>query len=262
MRIVLTPENTKLLHGIDLHEEVILEGVLEAKRTVWIATANLKDMHVSIGRGYQPILDRFDLMAAQGVRFRVIHCEIPSRPFRDTFENCGNLVSGGTSNRQVFRKELMMPSTFYFAEGYTGAGFQEYLCLGNPDDTATFAIITYLFPDGTIQEQEVALAANSRATVNVNGFVGADKQVSATVDCDLAIVAVGSGANPLLTGSTEGLALNKWGYIVIDEQSGKTSRPGVWAGGDIVTGAATVILAMGAGRIAANSIHKYLMLGW
>lgn len=80
--------------------------------------------------------------------------------------------------------------------------------------------------------------------------------------CDLAIVAVGAGANPLLTGSTEGLKLNKWGYIVIDEESGKTSRRGVWAGGDIVTGAATVILAMGAGRIAANSIHRYLTLGW
>jgi len=80
--------------------------------------------------------------------------------------------------------------------------------------------------------------------------------------CDLAIVAVGSGANPLLTGSTEGLDLNKWGYIVTDEESAKTRRRGVWAGGDIVTGAATVILAMGAGRSAANSIHKYLTLGW
>jgi len=82
------------------------------------------------------------------------------------------------------------------------------------------------------------------------------------LECDLAIVAVGSGANPLLTGSTEGLDLNKWGYIVTDEESAKTTRRGVWAGGDIVTGAATVILAMGAGRSAANSIHKYLTLGW
>jgi len=82
------------------------------------------------------------------------------------------------------------------------------------------------------------------------------------LECDLAIVAVGSGANPLLTGSTEGLNLNKWGYIETDDASAKTSRRGVWAGGDIVTGAATVILAMGAGRIAANSMHKYLTLGW
>ncbi|MBC8420743.1 MAG: NADPH-dependent glutamate synthase [Proteobacteria bacterium] len=82
------------------------------------------------------------------------------------------------------------------------------------------------------------------------------------LECDLAIIAVGAGANPLLTQSTEGLELNKWGYIVVDEETGKTSRKGVWAGGDIVTGSATVILAMGAGRVASESIHKYLALGW
>ncbi len=82
------------------------------------------------------------------------------------------------------------------------------------------------------------------------------------LDCDLAIIAVGAGANPLLTQSTEGLALNKWGYIIADSETGKTSRKGVWAGGDIVTGSATVILAMGAGRIASDSMHKYLTLGW
>jgi glutamate synthase (NADPH) small chain len=79
---------------------------------------------------------------------------------------------------------------------------------------------------------------------------------------DLVIVAVGSGANPLLTQSTPDLKLNKWGYIQADPETGKTSKKGVWAGGDIVTGAATVILAMGAGRAAANSIHKYLTWGW
>jgi glutamate synthase (NADPH/NADH) small chain len=80
--------------------------------------------------------------------------------------------------------------------------------------------------------------------------------------CDLCIVAVGSGANPLLTGSTPDMRLNKWGYIVADPDTGKTTKKGVWAGGDIVTGAATVILAMGAGRKAADSIQKYLTLGW
>ena len=83
-----------------------------------------------------------------------------------------------------------------------------------------------------------------------------------TIDCDLCIVAVGSGANPLLTQSTEDMQLNQWGYILADEKNGKTTKRGVWAGGDIVTGAATVILAMGAGRKAANSIHDYLTLGW
>lgn len=74
--------------------------------------------------------------------------------------------------------------------------------------------------------------------------------------CDVVIVAVGSGANPL------NLGLNRWGYIEADPETGKTRKQGVWAGGDIVTGAATVILAMGAGRQAADSIHNYLSWGW
>ena len=82
------------------------------------------------------------------------------------------------------------------------------------------------------------------------------------LECDLCIVAVGSGANPLLTSETPDMALNRWGYIVADERVGKTTKRGVWAGGDIVTGAATVILAMGAGRKAADSMHDYLTLGW
>ncbi len=83
-----------------------------------------------------------------------------------------------------------------------------------------------------------------------------------TIDCDLCIVAVGSGANPLLTSETPDMQLNQWGYVVTDEKTGKTTKKGVWAGGDIVTGAATVILAMGAGRQAADSIHDYLTIGW
>lgn len=79
------------------------------------------------------------------------------------------------------------------------------------------------------------------------------------LECDMAVVAIGAGANPLLPTTTPGLELNRRGYIVADLETGKTSKPGVWAGGDIVTGSATVILAMGAGRKAANSIHEYLM---
>jgi len=79
------------------------------------------------------------------------------------------------------------------------------------------------------------------------------------LECDMAVVAIGAGPNPLLPTTTPGLELNKRGYIVGDLETGKTSKTGVWAGGDIVTGSATVILAMGAGRKAANSIHDYLM---
>lgn len=83
-----------------------------------------------------------------------------------------------------------------------------------------------------------------------------------TIECDLAIIAVGAGANPLVTASTPGLEANKWGYVVADLETGKTKKAKVWAGGDIVTGAATVILAAGAGRKAADSIHEYLTWGW
>lgn len=82
------------------------------------------------------------------------------------------------------------------------------------------------------------------------------------LECDLAVIAVGAGANPLLTTVTPGLKLNKWGYIIADPETGKTTKKGVWAGGDIVTGSATVILAMGAGRKASDSMHQYLTLGW
>ncbi|NIM20169.1 MAG: NADPH-dependent glutamate synthase [Candidatus Latescibacteria bacterium] len=78
-----------------------------------------------------------------------------------------------------------------------------------------------------------------------------------TIDTDLVIIAIGGQANPLLTKSMQGLELNKWGNIVADE-NGRTSAERVWAGGDIVTGSATVIEAMGAGKKAAADIHKYL----
>ncbi|MCD6296509.1 MAG: NADPH-dependent glutamate synthase, partial [Deltaproteobacteria bacterium] len=82
------------------------------------------------------------------------------------------------------------------------------------------------------------------------------------LECDLAVIAVGAGANPLLTKNTEDLKTNKWGYIIAEPETGKTTKKGVWAGGDIVSGQATVILAMGAGRQSSDSIHNYLTWGW
>ncbi len=77
------------------------------------------------------------------------------------------------------------------------------------------------------------------------------------VPVDSVIMAVGTSPNPLIRSTTKGLEANRWGCIVADDNA-KTSREGVFAGGDAVTGAATVILAMGAGKIAANSIHEYI----
>lgn len=79
-----------------------------------------------------------------------------------------------------------------------------------------------------------------------------------TLPIDIIIIAIGNGANPLVASSTPELETNKWGYIVADEETGQTSREGIFAGGDIVTGSATVISAMGAARHSAKAIHKYL----
>jgi glutamate synthase (NADPH/NADH) small chain len=78
------------------------------------------------------------------------------------------------------------------------------------------------------------------------------------IDVDTVIMSIGTKSNPIIPESTPDLELNKWGYIVADDD-GVTPKEGVFAGGDIVTGAATVILAAGAGRKAANAIHDYLM---
>jgi len=78
------------------------------------------------------------------------------------------------------------------------------------------------------------------------------------MEMDTVVMAIGQGPNPLVPSTTAGLEINKWGNIIADEETGQTSIEGVFAGGDIVTGAATVILAMGAGKKAANAIDQYL----
>lgn len=77
------------------------------------------------------------------------------------------------------------------------------------------------------------------------------------IDCDVVIMALGTSPNPLIASTTPGLEANRWGCLEASEQ-GATTRPGVFAGGDVVTGAATVILAMGAGRKAAVAIDEYI----
>ncbi|MDU2066383.1 MAG: FAD-dependent oxidoreductase, partial [Sporomusaceae bacterium] len=78
------------------------------------------------------------------------------------------------------------------------------------------------------------------------------------LDVDVVIIAIGQGPNPLVQSTTTGLDTDKRGNIVANEETGQTSRDGVFAGGDIVTGAATVILAMGAGKKAAAAMDQYL----
>ncbi|MBT8385940.1 MAG: NADPH-dependent glutamate synthase [Ignavibacteria bacterium] len=79
------------------------------------------------------------------------------------------------------------------------------------------------------------------------------------LDIDMAVIAIGNGSNPIIQKTTPDLNFNKWGNIQVNEETMETSKKGVFAGGDIVTGGATVILAMGAGRKAASAIDAYLM---
>ena len=78
------------------------------------------------------------------------------------------------------------------------------------------------------------------------------------LDVDTVIMSLGTSPNPLISSTTEGLDVNKWKCIVANEENGATTKEGVYAGGDAVTGAATVILAMGAGKAAAAGIDEYL----
>ncbi len=88
----------------------------------------------------------------------------------------------------------------------------------------------------------------------------AKKGTEHILDVDMVVYALGTSANPIIAQSTPGLKVNRWGYIEIDESTGMTSIPGLFAGGDIVTGSATVILAMGAGRRAAHGMLQYMDL--
>ncbi len=79
------------------------------------------------------------------------------------------------------------------------------------------------------------------------------------MDVDCVIMSIGTSPNPLIKDTTAGLEVNRWGGIIVTEETGATTKPGVYAGGDAVTGAATVILAMGAGKTAAAAIDKQIM---
>jgi len=78
---------------------------------------------------------------------------------------------------------------------------------------------------------------------------------------DVAIIAIGNSPNPLIPSTTPDIETGKWGNIIADPETGKTSKKGVFAGGDVATGAATVILAMGAGKKAARGIDEFLQTG-
>ncbi|NPV60939.1 MAG: hypothetical protein HPY75_14910 [Actinobacteria bacterium] len=104
------------------------------------------------------------------------------------YSHADNLVPG-VSGCHVFRKELAAPYRFYFAEGYTGAGFREYLCLGNPSNDPMDVRVTYLFGDGPPEVEISNVPGNSRVTKDVNSIAGADRAVAIICEADAPFIA-------------------------------------------------------------------------
>lgn len=122
---------------------------------------------------------------------------------------------------------LITPTSFNGAEGWLSSVTIQKMQLGEPD------------ADGRARPDPIQGAFE-------------------TIDADVVVVAIGNAPNPLLTKSTPALTTSPWGTIEINEETGLTSIPGVFAGGDITTGSATEVLALAAGRRAAAAIDDYL----
>ncbi|MBW1809449.1 MAG: phospholipase [Deltaproteobacteria bacterium] len=146
----MSDSTIELLTGSALHHKVIQQGVLLAEKFVWIATANLKDMHIAMARGrYKPILEAFDEMAERGISFRIVHSDIPSKPFRNTLERFARLTGGAlelqTCPRSHWKMVIVDGKLAYCGSAnFTGAGLgakseqRRNLELGFFSDQASF----------------------------------------------------------------------------------------------------------------------------
>jgi phosphatidylserine/phosphatidylglycerophosphate/cardiolipin synthase-like enzyme len=117
----------EILTGVQLHRRVVQQSILNAEHHVSLATANLKNMHVDFGHRYQPILAVFDRMAKDGVRFRIVHGEQPSRRFRSTLEGFPRLTAGALELQICPRCHWKMAivdgrAAYLGSANFTGAG--------------------------------------------------------------------------------------------------------------------------------------------
>src|SRR5947209_345968 len=123
----MRPIEARFLAGRDLYREVILDKLARARESVLIATANVKEMFVEQGGQYRSILDLFQALARRGVELRLLHAELPSRPFRATFDKKASLVRGGLElkicPRVHFKAVLVDGGWLYLGSAnLTGAG--------------------------------------------------------------------------------------------------------------------------------------------
>jgi Tol biopolymer transport system component len=135
------------------------------------------------------ILTSADAAGAQGNNISSYPSMTPEGRYVAFQSGATNLIAPATTGQQVFRKELAAPYFFYFAEGYTGPGFQEYLCLGNATTTPLAVKTTYLYKDGTTKEDTYNVPGNSRSTIDVNLAAGAGKEVSVKCESDKPFIA-------------------------------------------------------------------------
>jgi len=117
----------ELLSGAELYREVVLGRLAHARESVWIATANVKAMLVQDGRRYRPVVDLFDELAGRGVDLRLLHAELPSRPFRGAFDRRDRLVRGGLELKicpRVHFKAVVVDGAWAYlgSANLTGAG--------------------------------------------------------------------------------------------------------------------------------------------
>ncbi|MBI2266856.1 MAG: phospholipase D family protein [Armatimonadetes bacterium] len=117
----------RLPRNEEIYEEVVVNGILLASRRIWIATANLKDLHIKRGRRYLPILEVFDALASSGVEIRLIHSGVPSRPFQESLRRCRNLLDGGMEMLVCPRVHFKMvvvdgKAAYSGSANFTGAG--------------------------------------------------------------------------------------------------------------------------------------------
>src|SRR5712671_5326664 len=118
---------TELLSNGELYREVVLRRLAHARESVWIATANVKAMFVDTGTGFRSVIDLFDELRERRVELRLLHAELPSRPFRAAFERKAKLVSGGLSLKicpRVHFKTVLVDGAWAYlgSANLTGAG--------------------------------------------------------------------------------------------------------------------------------------------
>src|SRR5216684_513447 len=118
---------TELLANGELYREVVLRRLAHARESVWIATANVKEMFVDTGSGFRSVVDLFDELRRRGVELRLLHAELPSRPFRAAFDRKGALVRGGLELKicpRVHFKAVLIDGAWLYlgSANLTGAG--------------------------------------------------------------------------------------------------------------------------------------------